>query len=466
MMPRASIIIPTFNEAENLPVLLERLTQVLGPTAGHYELIVVDDDSPDKTWLVAEAARRRYPQLRVIRRTSGEKGLAPAVVAGWQQARGELLGIIDADLQHPPEVLVRLIESFEDASVDVAIASRYASDAPHLRWNPARKWISQGASHLAQAVLPPQAHGVTDPMSGFFVIRRHVIQGVTLQPKGYKILLEVLSRGRYGRVAELSYEFGRRHRGQSKLGASVIRDYLMQLWQLVWVPTGFGRFVRYALVGGSGVIVNMGVLWALHDFTIWWVLTDELAAIESAILNNFLWNEVWTFRDRSRAAPRLHQRAWRFARFNCICAAGAAVNLGIFWILFVWLKWHYLLANGIGIILTTLWNYGLNTEWTWTRLSPKAIPPPVCPPLAGSRGATKNTVRRHRLAVGRLAFTTRRTETSGETLPPRPTLTLTGERISKPRLIPQMRRADSADDAVSAKSSRNRRNHRGSFDVI
>ena len=372
MTPAVSIVIPTFNEAENLPVLLERLTRALGQASNAYELIVVDDDSPDKTWLVAEAARARYPQLRVLRRTRGEKGLAPSVVAGWQKARGELLGVIDADLQHPPETLVRLIEALEDRHIDVAIASRYAADSPRLRWNPVRKWISQGASRLAQAVLPSQAHGVTDPMSGLFVIRRDVIQAVALRPKGYKILLEVLSRGRYGRVMELPYRFGRRHRGQSKLGANVMRDYLLQLGRLMLVPTGFGRFVRYAVVGGSGVAVNMGVLWTLHDFTLLGILTDELTAIECAILNNFLWNEVWTFRDRSRLAPRLSQRALRFARFNLICLGGAALNLGIFWLLAMWLKWHYLAANALGIGLTTLWNYGLNTEWTWMQLSLKA----------------------------------------------------------------------------------------------
>ena len=381
-----SVIIPTFNERANLPLLVERITQAFDGLAGTYELIVVDDDSPDGTWAVAESLRERHPQLRVIRRTTGERGLSPAVVEGWCAARGELLAVIDADLQHPPEVLPKLLACFSDGSVDVAIASRYTANGRRLRWNPLRRWLSRGASNLADAVLPTSARGVTDPMSGYFAVRRSVVHEAALRPKGYKILLEVLGRGRYRRIAEVPYEFGRRFQGESKLGASVMGDYLAQLWALAWAPTGFGRFLRYCLVGGSGVVVNMGVLWWLKSSGTLGTLRAGAVAIEASILNNFLWNEIWTFRDRSRLRPALRDRLIRLANFNGICGVGAGLQLAILWALAIQLGWHYLFSNLLAIGVVTFWNYGLNTTWTWTRLPARAsAPAPLTP--SGMRAA-------------------------------------------------------------------------------
>ena len=367
--PSVSVVIPTYNEAENVPVLVERVAAVLSHRGIDYELIVADDDSPDGTWQVAESLRARFPQVRVLRRTSGDKGLAATVVEGWRQARGELLGVLDADLQHPPEVLAKLLDAFADPSVDLAIASRYAPHGGSRGLNLIRKWLSRGASNLAQAVLPAAAHGVTDPMSGYFLLRRRVVERVALRPKGYKILLEVLGRGRYRRVVDVPFEFGRRLRGQSKLGAHVTRDYLLQLWHLAWAPTGFGRFARFCLVGTSGVVVNMGLMWWLRGSGLLETLRAGSVAVECAILNNFLWNELWTFKDRSRFAPRLSSRLWRLAHFNLICGVGALFHLAILWTLAIRLGWNDLFANAIAIILVTFWNYGLNTTWTWTRLA-------------------------------------------------------------------------------------------------
>jgi len=282
------------------------VSRVLADHGGDYEIVVVDDDSPDKTWEVAQACCARYPQLRVIRRTNEARGLSPSVVEGWNGARGELLGVMDADLQHPPEVLGALWRAFDDASVDVVIASRYAANGARLRWNPLRKWISRGASNLAQAVLPVEAQGVTDSMSGFFVLRRRVIDGAALQPTGYKILLEVLHRGRYRRVAEVPYQFGSRYRGSSKLGTRVMWDYLVQLWRLAWAPQGSGRFLRYCLVGSSGVIIQLGLLWWLRHFEGLGKLRAAAVAVEGAIVLVTFWNYgLNTTRTWSRVAPAL-----------------------------------------------------------------------------------------------------------------------------------------------------------------
>jgi dolichol-phosphate mannosyltransferase len=363
-----SVVIPVLNEAENVPLLLERLTRALQTLPLRFEIILVDDGSTDGTRQVAESLQGRYPQLRVVPRAEQPAGLAPSVVAGWQRARGDLLAVMDADLQHPPEVLARMVETVRAQDADVVIASRYTGTGERLRWHWLRARLSRGAAHLAQSVLPPAAQAVTDPMSGCFVLRRRVILGLELKPRGYKILLEVLSRGRYDRLLEVPYVFGRRHKGRSKLSPYVMRDYVVQLWHLIWTPHGLGRFLRYCLVGSSGVGVNMGLLWLLREWERLAVMPAAVVAVEGAILNNFLWNELWTFQDRSRLRPRLRHRLNRFAHFNVICGAGAGIHLAVFWLLTAPGRWHYLLANLVAIGIVTVWNYGLNLSWTWTRL--------------------------------------------------------------------------------------------------
>ena len=230
MSQALSLVIPTFNEAANVPRLLERLARALAAVPQDYELLVVDDDSPDGTWRVAEALRERYPQVRVLRRQADRGGLARAVVDGWEAAHGELLAVMDADLQHPPEVLRSLVGALEDETVDIAIASRYLDGAGS--WRGPRRWGSRAASRMAYLVLPAGARGVTDPLSGYFVLRRGVIHDAPLKPRGYKILLDVLARGRYRRIVEIPYPFGTRVHGRSKVNAVVILDYLRQLWDL------------------------------------------------------------------------------------------------------------------------------------------------------------------------------------------------------------------------------------------
>jgi len=377
MTRSVSIVIPTFNERDNLPVLLEQIERALSSWRGRLEVIVVDDDSPDGTWQAAEALRARHPWLRVVRRTSGVKGLSPAVVEGWRVATGDVLVVMDADLQHPPAMLPRLLAACEQPDVDLVVASRYRPEGTVGRWAFWRRWMSRGASNLAQAVLPPSAHDVTDPMSGFFALRRRVVEGLALAPRGYKILLEVLGRGRYRTVREVAYTFGRRQAGQSKLTSRVMVDYLRQLASFLWEPAGFGRFVRYCLVGASGVVVNLGVLWFLRSDDTLGKLRAPAVAIESAVVSNFLWNELWTFRDR-RLSRRVRDRLWRFLGFNVICAIGAAIHLVIVWALAVRGHWYYLPTNLLAVGIVTLWNYGLNTTWTWTRLAApsQAVRPP------------------------------------------------------------------------------------------
>ena len=225
--PKLSLVIPTFNERENLPVLVRRIHNILSPRL-RYELIIVDDNSPDGTGDLAERLSMKYP-IKVIHRTE-KRGLASAVADGFDVAKGKVLGVMDADLQHPPETIPLLLEEVEKGA-DLVIGSRHTSGGRIGRWSLRRKIMSKGARFLA-GILIPKAKTIKDPLSGFFLLRMEVIEDVTLSPEGYKILLEILCKGKYEKVAEVPYTFADRKRGRSKLGFRENLAYLRHLLQL------------------------------------------------------------------------------------------------------------------------------------------------------------------------------------------------------------------------------------------
>jgi dolichol-phosphate mannosyltransferase len=228
-LPRLALVIPALCEAGNLKVLLERIRRSLDPLGIHYEVIIVDDDSRDGTDTIVTEIGRKDSRVRLLTRI-GVRGLAGAVIYGWQRTDAEILGVMDADLQHPPELLPELWRELE-AGADVVIGSRYAPDGGRPSWNRFRHLISQLAIWMT---LPLQRPGirVKDPMSGFFLLRRTCIQDISLQPQGFKILLEILVRGKVGSATEIPFVFGTRQAGSSKAGLQVGLDYLLLLRQL------------------------------------------------------------------------------------------------------------------------------------------------------------------------------------------------------------------------------------------
>ena len=189
-----SLIIPTYNERQNIERLIEILIGVLdGIIPDGYELIVVDDNSPDRTWKLAIELSYKYDQVKVIKRES-EKGLATAVMRGWQIAKGRVLGVIDADLQHPPQILIKLWQEIAKGA-DIAIASRNIEGGRVSEWSIARRFLSRGAQMLGLIILPEVMGRISDPMSGYFMVRRDVLCGTNLKPLGYKVLVEVMARG-------------------------------------------------------------------------------------------------------------------------------------------------------------------------------------------------------------------------------------------------------------------------------
>jgi len=224
-----SLVVPTLNEAGNIDKLLTALTDALRETPYEYEIVVVDDGSTDGTVERVRDWTKRDARVRLFSRT-GERGLAGAVLYGWSQSRANLLGVIDADLQHPPELLPELLKRTEHA--DIAIASRYARNQGTKGWNPLRAAVSRLSTLAAAPLISKKNLQVTDPMSGFFVIRRRCIEGLTFQTTGFKLLLEILVRGRIRTVGEVPYQFGLRRAGRSKASASVAFHYLHLLGRL------------------------------------------------------------------------------------------------------------------------------------------------------------------------------------------------------------------------------------------
>ena len=217
-----SVVVPTYNEAATVPQLAARLAAAL--RGRQWELVVIDDGSPDGTADIAERLAPRLP-LRVVRRP-GKLGLASAVVDGFRAARGDLLVVIDADLSHPPEVVPALVDAVV-AGADLAVGSRYVAGGGTVDWPLRRRVVSRVACLMGNALVP-----VRDATSGFFALRREVIEGVRLDPIGFKIGFEVIARGKYRRVVEVPYTFRDREHGRSKFGAREVGNYLLQLLQV------------------------------------------------------------------------------------------------------------------------------------------------------------------------------------------------------------------------------------------
>ncbi|HEX3987325.1 MAG TPA: polyprenol monophosphomannose synthase [Acidobacteriaceae bacterium] len=227
--PALALVIPTLREAGNIHLLLGRVRASLDPCGVTYEVIVVDDQSGDGIERIVAEIACDDPRVRCVVR-SGERGLAGAVLRGWAESDAALLAVMDADLQHPPELLPKLLAQF-DSGVDLVVGSRYTCGGSLRGWTPIRQVISRIAVFMT---LPVQRSGirVCDPMSGFFMVRRTCIERVELQKTGFKILLEILARAEIRSVAEVPFPFGCRHAGASKASVRVAFEYVALLVRL------------------------------------------------------------------------------------------------------------------------------------------------------------------------------------------------------------------------------------------
>lgn len=226
---KLGLIIPTYKEAANLPVLLDRIATALDRIGINYEVLVVDDDSRDGTEELLAGRMAHDARLKLLVRKN-ERGLASAVVRGWMSSDAAILGVMDADLQHPPELLPGLWSAMQSGN-DIVVASRYTESKKVEGWNPVRAAVSRAATWMTSMVQRPEAR-VSDPMSGYFFVRRSALAGVELEPQGFKILLEVVVRGKIRSVGEVPFQFGLRQAGESKASLKVGFEYLALLFNL------------------------------------------------------------------------------------------------------------------------------------------------------------------------------------------------------------------------------------------
>ena len=361
-----SLVLPTFNESGHIDTIVEQLIAVLdGIPALRYEIIIVDDNSPDRTWEKARRLSDTFPQIHAIRRQD-RRDLSTAVLRGWQIARGDVFAVMDADLQHPPETLIELWRAMRRGA-DLAIASRNIEGGGVSDWTLPRRIVSRCAQLLGLVVLPEVTGKVTDPMSGYFMVRRSALEGRELHPLGYKILIEVLARGAVVKISEVPYVFRETPHRPSKHSAAVFAQYLKHLIRIRIHLLKTSTFMRFCIVGASGTLIDTTMLFLLSDpRTLNWNLTgSKIIAAELALTNNFIWNDLWTFGKFCSRQNTFRQRARRFLKFNLLCSVGIILNLIILNIGFKVFHVNRYIANLSAIFVVTFWNYNTNRKLSW-----------------------------------------------------------------------------------------------------
>lgn len=353
-----SIIVPTYNEKENVLTLAERLQNILQDGDYTYEILFVDDSHDNTPTILAELSQNR-PEVRYIHREDA-RGLASAVVAGFRAARGQYLIVMDADLQHPPELIPLIVKRL--AQADIVIPSRFIAGGSDGGLNPFRKLVSWGARVIGQLALKKLRH-ISDCTSGFFGLNRKVITGAELDPIGWKILIEVLAKGRYTTVHEIPYSFLMRQAGQSKMSLTEQGNYLRHILKLVLNSPEDYRIYSFCLVGLLGVVVNLLALkFLINTFD----MSNTLASVSAsliALLHNFLWNDNVTWKSPQPAA--WWQRWLKLPQYALICGIGVAIT-ALSAQIFILLGWNLYLGQFTGILLATHWSFTANNWWTWS----------------------------------------------------------------------------------------------------
>jgi dolichol-phosphate mannosyltransferase len=354
-----TVVVPTFNERDNVRPLVARLENALEGIA--WEAVFVDDDSPDETAELVRKIARRHPRVRVIHRI-GRRGLASACVEGVLSSSAPYVAVMDADMQHDETILPRMLKRLKEEGLDIVVGSRYVEGGSILGWDSWRQVISRAACRAARLVIKAD---LQDPMSGYFLMQRWAFDEVVrnLSQQGFKILLDLFaSAPRPLRFAELPYHFRHRKHGESKLDGMAAWEYGMLLADKLFGKFIPARFVLFCVVGGLGLLVHMTALGiALHAGSEF-VVSQTIAAVTS-IAFNFLLNNLITYRDQRRTG-------WGLARgllyFYAICSVGALANVGI--ARFVYAEQPLWWVAGLpGAIVGVVWNYTASAVFVWNR---------------------------------------------------------------------------------------------------
>ena len=357
-MPAVSVVVPTYSEAANVRELHSLLVACLANE--DWELIFVDDDSPDGTAAIIRELAQEDRRVRCVHRI-GRRGLSTAVVEGALSSSAPVVAVMDADLQHDEAILPTMLRRLRDEGLDVVVGSRYVAGGNTGAWDETRKSISSFATRLSAGLVPSD---LRDPMSGFFAIRTEIFRDNVrrLSGYGYKILLDLFaSSSKPLRFAEVPYSFRGRTRGESKLDSLVVWEYLMLL-----VDKRFGRFVSprflfFGLVGGSGIAVHYAILTLLYIIGHRSFAVAQTIATVVSMTSNFFLNNIFTYRDRRLKGARLFRG---LLLFYATCGLGALANIGVASYAFE-RRLQWAVSAAAGIVVGTLWNYLATAQFTW-----------------------------------------------------------------------------------------------------
>lgn len=357
--PELAIVVPTYREAENIVPLLRAIEQNLN--AVHYEVIFVDDDSPDGTAARIRECAGADSRIRAIRRI-GRRGLSGAVIEGALSTSAGFIAVMDCDLQHDESLLPKMLVALKGGA-DIAIATRYSSGGGASEgFTHVRQWGSRAATALSSLVVKS---AVSDPMSGFFMLRRSTFENVAphLSTGGFKVLLDILASARepHG-IVELPYTFRPRTAGQSKLNERVVFDFVMLLLAKSTGDAISPRFLMFALVGASGLAIHVLALKSLLALTLPFE-TAQIGASYIAMTWNFMLNNVLTYGDlklRGLAALK------GFLSFAAVCSVGTLANVGVAKMIYAQDP-DWLLAGTAGALMAAVFNYSVTSVITWRK---------------------------------------------------------------------------------------------------
>jgi dolichol-phosphate mannosyltransferase len=360
-MPELTVVVPAYRERDNIPALLAALERSL--EGRDWETIIVVDDALDGTEGIVRERAQQDPRVRCIHRV-GRRGLASACVEGMLASSAPYLAVIDADLQHDERLIPQMLDAIKQGDADIVVASRYMEGGGTGELAPARVRISRVASVLGQAL----AGGLSDPMSGFFVIRRAYLEKVVrhLYGRGFKILLDLIAAARGSvRIREIPYRMRSRLHGESKLSARVVAEFFMLILYHLFGRLIPARFFVFSAVGLVGVGVHLAVLWSAFAATGENFVLSQSLATWVAMTGNFFLNNVFTYGDRRLRGRRM----WRgLVSFYLACGMGAIINLAVADWLYL-LSVSYWVAGLAGAVIAAVWNFFTTASVTWGEAS-------------------------------------------------------------------------------------------------
>jgi dolichol-phosphate mannosyltransferase len=442
-----TLVLPTRNEAENVPKLVRELRESLSDL--DYRVVFVDD-STDETPEVIQGLAEQDGCIRLVRREGTERhgGLSTAVTTGMELFSGasEYTCVMDADLQHPPEKVREMLEIARRSDADVVVASRYGPGGNYAGLSGRmRRAVSVGSKYLAR-ILFKEARKTNDPMSGFFLIKNQAISGIQFRPTGFKVLLEILVCAPELKILETPFEFQARHAGVSKANMRQGFEYLGHILSLFWYVPSAGRFWKFALVGASGVLVNMLTLIVLAEYFHAHKVIAWMFAVGVSILSNFLLNNAFTWRD-VRHSSRIHFFLRGVLAYP-VAVMGIGANFAVWYPLVKYVSDdfpYYALFNLLGIVAGTSVNFILSSQLVFRPSTPKNLDPDAPPKQIAE--VLRRELKADRVALIRVPELTPLGEHSPQDLTSsdrsvidlvvkttHPTLTVTG-----PRRLPQAR---------------------------